>query len=114
MYDRPEGRPVTVTFSVSRASSDTVMSNASIVSPCSYVLSPGFVITGVPAGTVSSSSIVPVAVSVAVTVTEVPDTLRPTVNVSSDSSSLSSVVATVKLFDSPAFPAKLIPTVFPV
>ena len=62
----------------------------------------------------SSLVIVPVAVSVAVTVTEAPDTLRPTVNVSSDSTSVSSVVAAVKVCVSPAVPAKLIPAVFSV
>ena len=63
-------------------------------------------------GTWSSSVIVPVAVPVAVTVAEVPDTLRATVKVSSDSSSLSSLVATVKVCVSPAVPAKLIPAMF--
>ena len=63
-------------------------------------------------GVWSSLRIVPVAVDVAVTRAEVPDTLSATVNVSSDSSALSSIVATVKLCVSPAVPAKLIPAVF--
>ena len=62
----------------------------------------------------SSLRIVPVAVSVAVTVAEVPETARLTVNVSSGSTAPSSVVATVKVFASPAVPAKLIPAVFSV
>ncbi len=52
----------------------------------------------------SSLRIVPVAVSVAVIPEAV--TRRPTVNVSSGSNAASSVVATVKLFVSPAVPAK--------
>ena len=63
-------------------------------------------------GVWSSLRIVPVAVDVAVTRAEFPDTLSATVNVSSDSSALSSIVATVKLCLSPAVPAKLIPAVF--
>ena len=62
----------------------------------------------------SSLVIVPVAVSLAVTVSEVPETARPTVNVSSASTSVSSVVATVKLCVSPAVPVKLSPAVFSV
>ncbi len=57
---------------------------------------------------------VPVAESVAVTVAEVPETARVTVNVSSGSTSLSSVVATVKDLVSPAVPAKRSAAVFPV
>ena len=62
----------------------------------------------------SSSRIVPVAVSVAVTVSSVPETDSPTVNVSADSTSVSSVVSTVKVCVSPAVPAKLMPVVFSV
>ena len=62
----------------------------------------------------SSSRIVPVAVSVAVTVSCAPETVRFTVNVSSDSASLSSVVATVKVCVSPTVPAKVMPAVFSV
>ena len=58
--------------------------------------------------------IVPVAVSVAVTVSEVPETDRLTVNVSSSSWSVSSVVDTVKTWVSPAVPAKLMAAVFSV
>ena len=54
----------------------------------------------------SSSMIVPVAVSVAVTAVDVPETDRLTVNVSC-SPSLSAVVATVKVWVSPAVPAKM-------
>ena len=69
----------------------------------------------VTAGTAPSSLvIVPVAVSVAVTVTEVPETVRPTVNVSSSSAAVSSVVATVKVFVSPAVPVKVSAVVFSV
>ena len=62
----------------------------------------------------SSSVIVPVPVSVAVTVTVVPDTVKPTVNVSSPSTRASSVVATVKVCVSPAAPAKVSAAVFSV
>ena len=54
----------------------------------------------------SSLVIVPVAVDVAVTLWVVPDTLRPTVNVSLASTSESSVVGTVKITLSPAVPSK--------
>ena len=67
----------------------------------------------VTAGAVSSSKIVPVAV-LAVTASEVPVTDRLTVKVSSDSSSVSWVVATEKVCVSPAFPVKLSPPVFSV
>ena len=49
---------------------------------------------------------VPVAVSLALTVPVVPETVRLTVNVSSDSLSASSVVATVKVLVSPADPGE--------
>ncbi len=62
----------------------------------------------------SSLRIVPVAVSLAVTVADVPDTPRLTVNVSSASTMASSVVATVKVLVSRAFPVKPIPAVFSV
>ena len=54
-----------------------------------------------------ASMIVPVAVSVAVTVFDVTETLRLTVNVSFSSTISSSVVATAKVFVSPAVPLKL-------
>jgi len=60
------------------------------------------------AGAPSSSRMVPVAVSVAVIVSDVPDTVRLTVNVSFGSTAASSVVATVKVCVSPAVPAKSI------
>ena len=66
------------------------------------------------AGASPSWRIVPVAVSVCVTVSEVPETVRLTVNVSSGSWSVSSVVVTVKLCVSPAVPAKVSPVVFSV
>ena len=66
------------------------------------------------AGAASSSTIVPVAVSVCVTGTEVPETFRFTVNVSSGSTAPSSVVATVKVCVSPAVPAKVRAAVFSV
>ena len=56
------------------------------------------------AGGPSSSRIVPVAVA-----TCVPDALSLMVKVSSSSSSSSSIVATVKVFVSPAVPAKVGP-----
>ena len=61
-----------------------------------------------------SSKIVPVAVSVAVTVTDVSETVRPTVKVSAVSATASSVVATVKVCVSPRVPAKASPDVFSV
>ena len=61
---------------------------------------------------VSSLVIVPVAVSLAVTVSDVPETARPTVNVSPASTTSSSVVVTVKVCCSPFVPAKLMPVVF--
>ena len=68
----------------------------------------------VSVGSRRSSKIVPVAVSVAVTVTGVPETVRPTVKVSEASATLSPVVATVKVCVSPAAPAKASPAVFAV
>ena len=68
----------------------------------------------VTAGPASSSMIVPFAVSVAFTVVEVPETVRPTVNVSSVSMPASSVVATVNVCFSPAVPANVSPAVFSV
>ena len=62
----------------------------------------------------SSSVIVPVPVSVAVTLAVVSDTARPTVNVSSGSTAVSSLVATVNVCVSPAVPAKLRPAAFSV
>ena len=62
----------------------------------------------------SSSVMVPVAVSVALTVAEVPETARLTVKVSSVSTSESSVVATVKDLVSPAAPVKRSAAVFSV
>ena len=62
----------------------------------------------------SSSLIVPVAVSVAVTVAVVPETVRPTVKVSAGSTSVSSVVDTVKLLVSPAVPVNVSAVVFSV
>ena len=55
---------------------------------------------------------VPVAGPVAVTASD-PETTRLMVKVSSSSSSSSSVVATVKVFVSPALPAKVMAAVFP-
>ena len=62
----------------------------------------------------SSSLIVPVAMSVALTVSSVPETARLIVKVSSGSLAASSVVATVKVCVSPAVPAKLSAAVFSV
>ena len=62
----------------------------------------------------SSSLIVPVAVSVAVTVAVVPDTARPMVKVSFGSTSVSSVVDTVKLLVSPTVPVNVSAVVFSV
>ena len=67
----------------------------------------------VTAGSLSSSRIVPVAVDVS-TASEVPETARPTVKVSSASTSASSVVATVNFCVSPAVPAKVSAVVFAV
>ena len=52
--------------------------------------------------------------SVAVTVSKVPVTAKPTVNVSSASAPLSSIVATVNVCVSPAVPAKVSAAVFSV
>ena len=57
---------------------------------------------------------VPVAVSLAVTVSEFSETVRLTVNVSFVSSSVSSVVATVKVFVSFAVPVNVSPDGFSV
>ena len=54
------------------------------------------------------------AVSVATTVVSVPETMRPTANVSSSSASASSVVATANVCVSPAFPANVSAAVFAV
>ena len=62
----------------------------------------------------SSSTIVPVAVSVAATGSCAVETVRPTVKVSSASESVSSVVATVNVCVSPAVPAKVSAAVFSV
>ena len=70
--------------------------------------------SGEDGGSSSSSVIVPVAVSVSVTLTEVPETARPTVKVSLVSTVVSSVVETVKLCCSPAVPAKVRADVFSV
>ena len=67
----------------------------------------------VTAGAPSSSRIVPVAVRAA-TVSEVPETDRPTVKVSSGSMSASSVVATTNVWASPLVPAKIMAAVFSV
>ena len=80
-----------------------------MLSPSAAETSPAIVTVAM-----SSLRIVPVAVSVAVTVSGAPETARFTVNVSSASTTESSVVVTVKVFDSPAVPAKLIPAVFSV
>ena len=71
------------------------------------------VVTPVGSST-SSSVIVPVALSIAVTVSSVPETARLTVKVSSGSLAVSSVVATVKVFSSAAVPAKTSLPVFSV
>ena len=55
----------------------------------------------------SSSTIVPVALSVAITVSDVPETGKLTVNVSSSSASPSLVVATVNVCVAPVVPLKL-------
>ena len=62
----------------------------------------------------SSLLMVPVAVSLAVTGAEVLETLRLTVKVSFGSTSVSSVVATVKLRVSPAVPVNVSTPVFSV
>ena len=90
---------------------DTALSSVTVKvreSP-SAALSSAIVTAGV-----SSSVIVPVDLSVAVTVVSVPETSRPTVNVSSSSTSPSSVVATVKVCVSPLLPTKVMAAVFSV
>ena len=71
---------------------------------------PSSIVTSAP----SSLLIVPVPVSVDVTPAGASETLKPTVKVSSPSSTASSFVATVSVFVSPAVPVKLIPAVFAV
>ena len=78
-YDKPDGSPLTDTVTVSPSASDTAIANAAIVSPCSYVLSPGEVITGVAFGgslTTSSSASVTVIVNVASTAAFTPSSAR--------------------------------------
>ena len=70
-------------------------------------------VTAGPGGAASSLTIVPVA-GVAVTASDVPETLRLTVKVSSGSWTASSVVSTSRVFDSPAVPAKVSAAVFSV
>ena len=60
----------------------------------------------------SSLLIVPVPVSVAVMLSDVPETLKPTVKVSFASSAASSVVETVKVCVSPFVPVKVSAVVF--
>ena len=60
----------------------------------------------------SSLLMVPVPVSVAVMLSVVPETDKPTVNVSLASSTASSVVDTVKVSVSPAVPLKVSAVVF--
>ena len=62
----------------------------------------------------SSLVIVPVAVAVAVTLWVVPETAKPTVNVSSSSISSSSLVEIVNVCVSPAVPVKVRAAVFSV
>ena len=68
----------------------------------------------VTAGAPSSSMIVPVARAVAATFSEVPETAKATVNVSSGSTTASSVVATVTRCVSFFVPVKVMAAVFSV
>ena len=90
---------------------DTALSSVTVKvreSPSSSVAS------AIVTAALSSSVMVPLAVSVAVTVAVVPETVRPTVKVSFGSTSVSSVVDTVKLWVSPAVPVKVSAEVFSV
>ena len=82
-----------------------------IASPSSALASAMVTVAG---GAVSSLVIVPVAVEVAVTLWVVPETARPTVNVSFSSTSVSSVVDTLNVCVSLAVPAKVRAVVFSV
>ena len=79
-------------------------------SPSSADASP--IVTAAATAPVSSSKIVPVAVSVAVTVSVVPEIPRLTMNVSSSSGSVSPLVCTQKDFVSPLVPVKASGSVF--
>ena len=84
-----------------------------IATPSSALASAMVTVAPVPV-VPSSSRMVPVAVDAAVTVSEAPETLRPTTNVSSASTTASSVVGTVNVCVSPAVPAKVSAVVFSV
>ena len=100
---------VTVTASLETALSSAVTLLVPPSSPIEDLLSARDTV-----GVSSSSVMVPVAVSVAVTLAEVPDTARPTVKVSLASATVSSVVETVKSWVSPAVPANVRALVFSV
>ena len=101
------GRTLTVT-SRSDDSVEPFDSSAVTVTGVAGALSP--MVAGLTirftTGVRSSFLIVPVPVSVASTPAGAPETLRPTMKVSSSSSTLSSIVATVIVFVSFASPAK--------
>ena len=100
--------------SASSASASSAAITVTVVSAPSSAIQNGDTDSVTPDDGVSSSRIVPVAVDVAVTLVAAPETLRPTVKVSSSSFSESSVVATANVCVSPAVPAKSIAAVFPV
>ena len=68
----------------------------------------------VTAGVAPASVMVPVAVSVATTSPDAPETVRPTVKVLFELLFVSSAVATVKVLVSPTVPVKSIAVVFSV
>ena len=82
-----------------------------IVSPSMAAASAIVTVGKAPCRARERSRIVPVAATVASTATVVPETDRATMNVSSSSTSESSMVATMRVRVSPAVPAKLMAVV---
>ena len=109
----PSVAVTSVKFGVTVSPPDTAWSSVTV--KVSEPPSPAVASETVTAASAPSSFvIVPVAVSVDVTSVEVPDTARPTVNVSWCSLAVSSVVETVKLWVSPAVPTNVSAVVFSV
>ena len=95
-----------------RLASFSVAVTVTVVAPASSATVVGDTESVMPVEAVSSLVIVPVPVSVAVTGAVVPDTDRPTVKVSSLSTTASSFVATVNVCVSDAAPANVSAAVF--
>ena len=97
----------TVTGVFAATAEDAVAVTVTDVEPASSLTLDGLTDSVIETAALSSSAMVPVAASPAVTLWVVPETLRPTVKVSSSSTSVSSVVETVNVCVSPAVPLKL-------